>query len=122
MQLQQKKKYNLTRLSFHSTLIKQRNFITHTIFSKITYEVISVTFTCEGACIFARLSQRLLDDLFVVVRSVTGELVTTQSNTARSKFNSCKYNNPSYIEETKSDLETAGTLTYFEATTLCVLI
>jgi len=60
--------------------------------------------------------------LFVVFRSVIGELVTTKRNKTCSEFDSCKYNNPSYLEETKSDQETAGILTYFEATTLCVLI
>jgi len=70
----------------------------------------------------ARLTQRFLDDLYVVFRSVRDELVTTQKNTERSKFNIYKYNNPSYIQETKSDQETAAILTYFEATTLCVPI
>lgn len=73
-----------------------------TIFSKIIYEVISAIFTYEGACVFPVLIQRLLDDLYVVVRSVIGELVTTQRKTLCSKFNNCKYNNPSYIQETIS--------------------
>jgi len=68
--------------------------MTDTIFSTITYEVISVTFTYERACVFARLIQRLLDDFYIVVRSVTGEIVTTHRNTACSRFNNCKYNNP----------------------------
>jgi hypothetical protein len=96
--------------------------MTHTIFSKITYELTSVAFTYGRACVFTRLIQRFLNDLYVAFRSVTGELVTTQRNTARSKFDSYKYNNPSYIQKTKSDQETAGILTYFEATTLCVPI
>jgi hypothetical protein len=75
--------------------------MTDIIFSKITYDVISVTFTYERAYLFARLIQRLLDDLYVAVRSVTGELVTTQRNRTCSKFNNCKYNNPPYIQETK---------------------
>jgi len=96
--------------------------MTDTILSKITYEVVSVTFTYERACVFSRLIQRLPDDLYVVVRTVTGELATTQRNTAFSKFRNCKYNNLPYIQETKSDQETTGILTYFEVTTLCVLI
>jgi hypothetical protein len=57
--------------------------MTHAIFSKITYGIISVAFTYGRACVFARLIQRFLYDLYVVFRSVTDEHVTTQKNTER---------------------------------------